>query len=60
MHLGPEAMRMIGQGIAQDIAAKRATSWFADEIEEVYEDDEIALPQESAAEKETDIMTNNL
>ena len=52
MHLGPEAMRMIGQGIAQDIAAKRATSWFADEVEEVYEDDETALPQESAAENE--------
>ena len=52
MHLGPEAMRMIGQGIAQDIAATRAASWFADEVEEVYEDDKTALPQESAAENE--------
>ena len=52
MHLGPEAMKMIGQGIAQDIAANRAISWFVDEIEEGYEDDETALPQDPAAENE--------
>ena len=40
MHLGPEAMKMIGQGIAQDIAANHATSWFAHEVEESYEDEE--------------------
>ena len=54
MHLGPEAMRMIGQGIAQDIAAKRATSWFADEIEEVYEDDGTALPQDPVTSAENE------
>ena len=32
MHLGPEAMKMIGEGIAQDIASNRADSWFAHEI----------------------------
>ena len=32
-------MRMIGQGIAQDIAANHATSWFAHEVEESYEDE---------------------
>ena len=44
MHLGPEAMKMIGQGIAQDISANRATSWFAGEVEESYEDEETPLP----------------
>ena len=32
MHLGPEAMKMIGEGIAQDIASNRGDSWFAHEI----------------------------
>ena len=32
MHLGPEAMKMIGEGIAQDIASNRGGSWFAHEI----------------------------
>ena len=32
MHLGPEAMKMIGEGIAQDIASNRGESWFAHEI----------------------------
>ena len=32
MHLGPEAMKMIGEGIAQDIASNRGDSWFAQEI----------------------------
>lgn len=45
MHLGSEAMKMIGQGIAQDIAANGATSWFADEVEESYED-ESPTPQD--------------
>ena len=44
MHLGPEAMRMIGEGIAQDIAgssvAKDGSSWFAHEVEEIDDDDE--------------------
>ena len=44
MHLGPEAMKMIGQGIAQDIAANRATSWFAHEVEEFYEDENSSPP----------------
>lgn len=47
MHLGPEAMKMIGEGIAQDIAANRATSWFAHEVEETYEDEESPLPNET-------------
>ena len=32
MHLGSEAMKMIGEGIAQDIASSRGDSWFAQEI----------------------------
>ena len=32
MHLGPEAMKMMGEGIAQDIAVNRGDSWFAHEI----------------------------
>ncbi|KAL8952912.1 MAG: hypothetical protein Q9222_001202 [Ikaeria aurantiellina] len=31
MHLGPEAHKMIGQGIAQDIAENHGDSWFAHE-----------------------------
>ncbi|KAL8873206.1 MAG: hypothetical protein Q9174_001289 [Haloplaca sp. 1 TL-2023] len=31
MHLGPEAHKMIGQGIAQDIADSQGDSWFAHE-----------------------------
>lgn len=46
MHLGPEAMKMIGQGIAQDIAANRAISWFAHDVEEFYEDEETPLLQD--------------
>ena len=43
MHLGPEAMKSIGQGIAQDIAANYANSWFAHEVEEYYEDEQAPL-----------------
>ena len=32
MHLGPAAMKMIGESIAQDIASNRENSWFAHEI----------------------------
>ena len=38
MHLGPEAMKMIGEGTAQDIAANRRDSWFAHEIEMTNEE----------------------
>lgn len=31
MHLGPEAHKMIGQGIAADIAESHGDSWFAQE-----------------------------
>lgn len=31
MHLGPEAMRMIGEGIAKDISENRGNAWFAHE-----------------------------
>lgn len=31
MHLGPEAMKMIGEGIAKDIAENRGDAWFAHE-----------------------------
>ena len=44
MHLGPEAMKMIGQGIAQDIATNDATSWFAHDVKESYEQN--PLPQD--------------
>ena len=48
MHLGPEAMKMIGEGIAQDIAVNSATnggnSWFAQEHEGTFEDDEEPPP----------------
>ena len=46
MHLGPEGMKMIGQGIAQDIATNHATSWFADEVEKSYGDEETSIPQD--------------
>lgn len=50
MHLGPEAMKMIGQGIAQDIAASHATSWFAHEVEEYHEDEQNVIPQDPRPE----------
>ena len=31
MHLGPEAMKMIGEGIAKDISENRGNAWFAHE-----------------------------
>lgn len=31
MHLGPEAHKMIGQGIAQEIVEDHGDSWFAHE-----------------------------
>ena len=31
MHLGPEAMKMIGEGIAKDIAENRKDEWFKHE-----------------------------
>ena len=31
MHLGPEAHKMIGQGIAADVAESHGESWFAHE-----------------------------
>lgn len=40
MHLGPEAMKMIGEGVAQDIASNRRDSWFAHEIEMTNEEGE--------------------
>lgn len=33
MHLGPEAMKMIGEGIAKDIVENRGNAWFAHEHE---------------------------
>lgn len=43
MHLGPEAHKMIGQGIAQDIAESHGDSWFAHE-----QPDESGAPESSA------------
>ena len=40
-------MKMIGQGIAQDIAANYATSWFADDVESSDKDEEVSLSQDS-------------
>ena len=37
MHLGPEAHKMIGQGIAQDIADSQSDSWFAHEQDDSKE-----------------------
>lgn len=50
MHLGPEAMKMIGQGIALDLAANYATSWFAHEVEESYKDENSSPPKDSYSE----------
>lgn len=36
MHLGPEAMKIIGESIAHDIAANGENSWFAHDIETTY------------------------
>lgn len=33
MHLGPEAMKMIGEGIAKDITENRGNAWFAHEAQ---------------------------
>lgn len=38
MHLGPEAHKMIGQGIAADIAESHGDSWFAHEQPEGSKD----------------------
>lgn len=47
MHLGPEAHKMIGQGIAQDIAESHGDSWFAHEQpEEPKASDSAAAPAE--------------
>ncbi len=44
-HLGNEAMRMIGEGIAQDIASNRGSlGWFAHEVYMTYEDDDKSVP----------------
>lgn len=44
-HLGNEAMKMIGEGIAQDIASNRGSlGWFAHEVYMTYEDDDTSLP----------------
>ena len=37
MHLGPEAMRMIGEGIADDIASNRDNAWFSHEPETTHD-----------------------
>lgn len=44
MHLGPEAMKIIGESIAHDIAANRENSWFAHDIEITYEDAKDSSP----------------
>lgn len=47
MHLGPEAHKMIGEGIAQDIAESHGDSWFAHEQpEESIESDLATAPAE--------------
>jgi len=50
MHLGPEAMKMIGESIAHDIAANRDYSWFAHDIETTYEAANDPPPNESPTE----------
>lgn len=38
-------MKMIGEGIAQDIASNRGSlGWFAHEVYMTYEDDDTSLP----------------
>ncbi|KAL8968736.1 MAG: hypothetical protein Q9183_002321 [Haloplaca sp. 2 TL-2023] len=46
MHLGPEAHKMIGQGIAQDIADSQGDSWFAHEQDDSKEADPKTGPDE--------------
>jgi len=41
MHLGPKAMKIIGESIAHDIAANREHSWFSHDIEVTYEEDPV-------------------
>ena len=38
MHLGPEAMKIIGESIAHDIAANGENSWFAHDTKTTYSD----------------------
>lgn len=48
-HLGNEAMRMIGEGIAQDIASNHGSlGWFAHEAYVTYEDDDTRPPIDAA------------
>ncbi|KAL8729351.1 MAG: hypothetical protein Q9181_005038 [Wetmoreana brouardii] len=51
MHLGPEAHKMIGQGIAQDIAESHGDSWFAHEQPEESKDPE----PETASDKKPSV-----
>ncbi len=47
MHLGNEAMRMIGESIAQDVVSNRESlGWFAHEVYVTNEDDDESLPKD--------------
>ena len=49
MHLGPAAMKMIGEGIAQDIASNHGgVGWFAHEVNMKYEGEDKILPMDAA------------
>ena len=54
MHLGPEAMKMIGEGIAQDIAANQGT-WFAHETNTTSNDKDTSSPGSPSSEISPDI-----
>lgn len=49
-HLGPQAMKMIGEGIAQDIAApnRESLGWFAHEVGMTYEYEDKRRPMDVA------------
>ena len=50
MHLGPEAMKLIGEGIAHDIAAPdHGSLWFAHDIETTHGDKETSRPLDTPA-----------
>lgn len=52
MHLGPEAHKMIGQGIAQDIAESHGDSWFAHEQADEPSDSEASPAKEASAARD--------
>ena len=57
MHFGPEAMKMIGEGIARDIAENRGDAWFAHEEEQKPK--KTALPQKAGTSVQAEPTTKS-